>query len=84
MDDWPLPGRITSALSFLPKDVYRDSATKNSRFMLNYAPKNKVRDRDKISYSAAHSTARMGARYFKIEDLKADTLVELLRQDLLA
>lgn len=37
-----------------------------------------------ISFGVAHQlSARMGARYFKIEDLKADTLVEVLREDLL-
>lgn len=37
-----------------------------------------------ISFGLAHQLSiRMGARYFKIEDLKADTLVEVLRKDLL-
>ncbi|RLA92981.1 MAG: magnesium chelatase, partial [Deltaproteobacteria bacterium] len=37
-----------------------------------------------ISFGLADQLAnRMGAKYFKIEDLKADTLVEILRKDLL-
>ena len=33
-----------------------------------------------ISFGLAHQLSnRMGAKYFKIEDLKADTLVEVLR-----
>ena len=37
-----------------------------------------------ISFGLAHQlSVQMGARYFKIEDLKADTLVDVLREDLL-
>ncbi len=37
-----------------------------------------------ISFGLAHQLSiRMGAGYFKIEDLKADTLVNVLREDLL-
>jgi len=37
-----------------------------------------------ISFGLADQLAnKMGARYFRIEDLKADTLVEVLREDLL-
>ncbi len=37
-----------------------------------------------ISFGLARQLSlQMGARYFKIEDLKADTLVEVLREDLL-
>jgi len=37
-----------------------------------------------ISFGLAHQlSVRMGARYFKIDDLKAETLVEALREDLL-
>jgi len=37
-----------------------------------------------ISFGLAHQlSVQMGARYFRIEDLKADTLVEVLREDLL-
>ena len=37
-----------------------------------------------ISFGLAHQlSVRMGSRYFKIEDLKADTLVDVLREDLL-
>ena len=37
-----------------------------------------------ISFGLAHQLSnRMGARYFKIEDIKADTLVEVLRENLL-
>ncbi|MBW1740956.1 MAG: putative cobaltochelatase [Deltaproteobacteria bacterium] len=37
-----------------------------------------------ISFGLAHQlSVRMGAKYFRIEDLKADTLVEVLRKDLL-
>ncbi|MBW2321217.1 MAG: putative cobaltochelatase [Deltaproteobacteria bacterium] len=37
-----------------------------------------------ISFGLAHQLSlQMGARYFRIEDLKSDTLVEILREDLL-
>jgi magnesium chelatase subunit D len=37
-----------------------------------------------ISFGLAHQlSVRMGARYFRIEDLKADTLVGVLREDLM-
>jgi magnesium chelatase subunit D len=37
-----------------------------------------------ISFGLAHQlSVQMGARYFKIEDLKADTLVKVLQKDLL-
>jgi magnesium chelatase subunit D len=37
-----------------------------------------------ISFGLAHQlSVQMGARYFRIEDLKSDTLVEVLREDLL-
>jgi len=37
-----------------------------------------------ISFGLAHQLSiRMGARYFRIEDLKADTLLDVLREDLL-
>ncbi|RZB33078.1 MAG: magnesium chelatase subunit D [Desulfobacteraceae bacterium Eth-SRB2] len=37
-----------------------------------------------ITFGLAHQLSRqMGARYFRIEDLKSDTLVEILREDLL-
>ena len=37
-----------------------------------------------ISFGLAHQlSVQMGARYFKIEDLKADTLIEVLQKDLL-
>jgi len=36
-----------------------------------------------ISFGLAHQlSSQMGAKYFKIEDLKADTLVKALREDL--
>ena len=37
-----------------------------------------------ISFGLAHQlSVQMGAKYFKIEDIQADTLVEVLREDLL-
>ena len=37
-----------------------------------------------ISFGLAHQlSVQMGSKYFKIEDLKADTLVDVLREDLL-
>jgi len=37
-----------------------------------------------ISFGLAHQLSlQIGARYFKIENLKADILVEVLREDLL-
>ena len=37
-----------------------------------------------ISFGLAHQlSVRMGATYFRIEDLKADTLVDVLQEDLL-